>query len=70
MKFTKGRWLYREGITAKHAGQIREVRTEGNKICLYTVPYVNDDRSMGGPAIEIYLSAPELDVIRMEAYHF
>ena len=68
MKFTKGRWIYREGITARHTGQIREVRTEGNKICLYTVSYINDARGMGGPAIEIYLSAP--DVIRVEACHF
>ena len=70
MKFTKGRWIYREGITARHTGQIREVRTEGNKICLYTVSYINDARGMGGPAIEIYLSAPKPDVIRVEACHF
>ena len=70
MKFTKGRWAYREGIIARHTGQIRQVRTEGNKICLYTVPYVNDARAMGGPAIEIYLSSPATDVIRVEAYHY
>ena len=70
MKFTKGRWMYREGITASHVGQIRDIRTEGNKICLYTVPYIADKRGMGGPTIEIYLSSPQPNVIRLEAYHY
>ena len=70
MKFTKGRWMYREGITASHIGQIRDVRKEGDKICLYSVPYTADVRGIGGPAIEIHLSSPQPNIIRMEAYHF
>lgn len=70
MKFTKGRWMYREGITASHIGQIRDVRKIGNKICLYSVPYAADVRGMGGPTIEIHLSSPQPNIIRMEAYHF
>ena len=70
MKFTKGRWMYREGISASHIGQIREIRREDGKICLYTVPYTHDARAMGGPAIEVYLSSPQPDIIRTEAYHY
>jgi len=70
MKFTKGRWMYREGITASHIGQIRDVRKEGDRICLYSVPYVADVRRIGGPAIEIHLSSPQPNIIRVEAYHF
>lgn len=70
MKFTKGRWMYREGISASHIGQIREIRREDGKICLYTVPYTHDARAMGGPAIEVYLSSPQPNIIRTEAYHY
>ena len=70
MKFTKGRWMNREGIRQAHVEQVREVRTEGNRIHLYAVTYTQDKRAMGGPAFEICLSSPQPDIIRVEAYHF
>ena len=70
MKFTKGRWMNREGITQGHIGQVREVKTEGNKLRLYAVTYTQDKRGMGGPAFEIYISSPQPNIIRVEVYHF
>ena len=70
MKFTKGYWMNRPGVEISDVVQIREARLEGNRLYLYTVPYGYDGRAMGGPVMELYVSAPCENIIRMEAWHF
>lgn len=59
MKFTKGYWLNRNGVQIANAVQVREVKQEGDKVYLYIVPYERDERAMGGPVLEMYISSPE-----------
>ncbi len=70
MKFTKGYWLNRPGVEAADVVQIREVRVEGDRVYLYSVPYAQDVRAMDGPVMEMYVSSPRTDIIRLQAYHF
>ncbi len=70
MKFTKGYWMNQPGVTNADATQVREVKTDPMRVYLYTVPYSADERAMGGPILEIYISSPQPDVIRVEAVHF
>ena len=70
MKFTKGYWMNLPGVTNTDAVQVREVKVENDRVYLYTVPYHADIRAMGGPLLEMYISSPQPDIIRTEAYHF
>ncbi len=70
MKFTKGTWMNREGVHIQSIGQVREARIVGNKLYLYTVPYGHDARGMGGTMIEVFISSPQPNIIRTEAYHY
>lgn len=58
MKFTKGYWVNRYGVTNADAVQVREVKVENDRVYLYTVPYAMDMRAMGGPVLEMFVSSP------------
>ena len=70
MKFTKGYWMNRPGVEASDTVQIREARFDGASLYLYAVNYGYDNRAMGGPILELTVSAPAPAVIRIEAVHF
>jgi len=70
MKFTKGYWMNREGVQGIHVVQVREAKMKGDCLYLYTVSYAQDERALDEPMIELYISSPRPDIIRMEAYHF
>ena len=70
MKFTKGTWMNREGVNIISTAQVRETRISENRLYLYTVPYGDDVRCVGGPMIELYISSPQPNIIRTEAIHF
>ncbi len=70
MKFTKGYWLNLPGVTIADAVQIRQVRAENDRLYLYAVPYPQDERALGGPVLEMYVSAPAPDILRIQADHF
>ncbi len=70
MKFTRGYWVNKPGVTPADCVQIRETRVEGNKLYIYSVPYAQDMRGMGGPVLEMYISSPQPDIIRTQAWHF
>ncbi|MEG1427502.1 MAG: alpha-xylosidase, partial [Oscillospiraceae bacterium] len=70
MKFSRGCWVNMPGVTNSDVIQIREVKVENDRVYLYSVPYTEDRRAMGGPVIEMYLSSPQPDIIRMQAFHF
>ncbi|MCI9552038.1 MAG: alpha-xylosidase [Acutalibacter sp.] len=70
MKFTKGYWLNMPGVDNYDCVQIREARVEGSRLYLYSVPYPQDMRGMGGPVLEMFISSPRADIIRTQAWHF
>lgn len=70
MKFTKGYWMNRPGVEASDTVQIREARFDGASLYLYAVNYGYDSRAMGGPILELTVSTPAPDIIRLEAVHF
>lgn len=70
MKFTRGYWLNKPGVTGADAVQIREVKVSGKEVYLYSVPYPQDERAMGGPVLEMFISSPQPDIIRLRAWHF
>ena len=70
MKFTKGYWLNLPGVENYDCVQIREVKVSRDQVYLYAVPYAEDERAVGGPALEIFLSSPRRDILRTQAYHF
>ncbi len=70
MKFTRGYWLNKPGVENFDCVQIREIRVENGRVYLYSVPYPQDERGMGGPVLEMDISSPRRDIIRTEAWHF
>ena len=74
MKFTKGYWMNLPGVESCDAVQIRETRLDrsenGDSLYLYIVNYGHDARAMGGPVLELTVSSPAPDIIRLEAVHF
>lgn len=70
MKFTNGYWLNLPGVEIADAVQIREIRAEENRVYLYIVPYAQDERAVGGPVLEVFITSPKTDILRMQAYHF
>ena len=70
MKFTKGYWLNLPGVENADCVQIRETQVQGDRVYLYGVPYPQDERAMGGPVLEMYVSSPREDILRLEAFHF
>jgi alpha-D-xyloside xylohydrolase len=70
MKFTKGYWMNLPDVKNYDMTQIREVKAEKDRVYIYAVPYREDVRGMGGPVLEMYLSSPQPDIIRTEAWHF
>lgn len=70
MKFS-GRYLQEKpAVSFTDTVQIREIRNEGDKIYIYSLPFSSDGRVFGGPMIEIFISSPQPDIIRVQARHF
>ncbi len=70
MKFTKGYWLNLPGVENADCVQIREVKVREKEVYLYAVPYAEDQRAMGGPVLELFISSPRRDILRIQAFHF
>jgi len=60
------------GVKSSNCEQIREVRLSEDKslLWLYGVSYKEDVRSLDGAAIELEITSPQPDVIRLRACHF
>lgn len=44
-----------------------KLRLKITGVYLYSVPYPQDTRAMGGPVIEMYITSPQADIIRTQA---
>ncbi len=70
MKFS-GRYLSEKpALSFTNTVQIREIRKEEDNIYIYALPFCVDSHIFGGPMIEIYISSPRPDIIRVQARHF
>ena len=58
------------GVECADCVQIREVKVFPDKVYLYAVPYPQDERGMGGPVLEMFISSPKEDILRTQAFHF
>lgn len=70
MKFNGRYLLEKPAVSFADTVQIREVRKEGNRLYIYSLPRSADSHTFGGPMIEIYISSPLPDIIRIQAQHF
>lgn len=48
MKFTKGYWMRRNGVSITSVGQKRDARFECKRIYIYSIPYSTENRPVGG----------------------
>ncbi len=69
MKFTKGYWMNRPGVENADCVQIREIRCSATA-SIYAVPLRPRYAGHGGPVLELFLSSPKTDIIRIQAFHF
>lgn len=71
MKFNIGEWVTKPGVVSHNCEQIRETRLSDDKtqLWLYGVGYKEDRRSLDGAAIELEISSPQPDVLRLTARH-
>jgi alpha-D-xyloside xylohydrolase len=72
MKFNSGEWVLKPGVQRYNCEQIRGVTVAPDKtsVQLFAVKYRQDERSMDGPAMELTVSSPQPDILRLQAVHF
>lgn len=71
MKFNNGGWLMRPGVTPHNCEQIRDVRLseDHRSLWLFAVGYRENVRSMEGAVLEITVTAPGSDILRVQTVH-
>ncbi len=71
MKFNIGEWATKPNVKSNNCEQIRDFRLSDDqtRLWLFGVGYRDDRRSLDGVAIELEISSPKPDTIRMEAVH-
>ena len=72
MKFNRGEWVVKPGVSTYNCEQIRQVRIseDGRALYLFVVPYRKEERSMDGPVQELTITAPGTDMLRLQSVHF
>lgn len=72
MKFTDGYWLIRKGFQPHYASQVYDWRVESKEVQLDVTTRVIRHRgdTLQGPILDVRLSSPMPDVIRVQAEHF
>ncbi|WP_088102007.1 alpha-xylosidase [Halalkalibacter urbisdiaboli] len=71
MKFSDGQWLTREEFTIIHPVEVHDVVKRSDSVTVYAPPKPIVDRSgeLDTPLIEVKLSSPIANVIRVQIYH-
>ncbi len=72
MKFTDGYWLMRPGVKPHYAAQAYEVNAQPDRLDVLATTRVIRHRgdTLQGPTLNVTLSSPAADVIRVQASHF
>lgn len=72
MKFSDGYWLNKKSYNVKYAVHNYETTNDDSSITALAAPYVVYNRGMtlGGPNLEVRLSSPMKNIIRVSVVHF
>src|SRR6266568_1774053 len=72
MKFTDGNWFKRQGVHMLHPLEAQEHAITTNTLSLFaaTAPVINRGSGINSSLLEIRLSAPFADVMRVQIFHY
>jgi alpha-D-xyloside xylohydrolase len=72
MKFTDGNWFKRQGVHMLHPVETQERAVTTTTLSLFaaTAPVINRGSGINSSLLEIRLSAPFADVIRVQIFHY
>lgn len=72
MKFNYGQWVLKPGVSTHNCEQVRQVKIleDGARIHLYCVCHQRNERSLDGPALELDITSPLPDILRVQLTHF
>ena len=72
MKFNKGQWVLKPSVTAYNCEQIRDYRlsSDGCALTLFALPHRNTGPCLDSTALELKVTSPQPDMIRVQAVHF
>ena len=72
MKFNIGQWVMKPGVTSNNAEQIRDYRLSADKteLFIFTLCHQHTGANLDGPALEIRVTSPQEDMIRVQTVHF
>ncbi|MDR1689154.1 MAG: alpha-xylosidase [Clostridiales bacterium] len=72
MKFTKGFWVNKEGVTTHGAIDIRSAKIT-ETVAVFTVTpqkIFHRGQTLGGPVLTVEITSPAEDVLSVKAYHY
>ena len=72
MKFNIGQWVMKPGVKSCNAEQIRDYRLSADKteFYIFTLCHQYTGANLDGPALEIRVTSPQPDMIRLQTVHF
>ena len=72
MKFNIGQWVVKPGVTPYHAEQIRDHKLSADRteLYLFTLCHQFTGANLDGPGLELRISSPQEDMIRIQTVHF
>ena len=72
MKFNIGQWVMKPGVKSNNAEQIRDCRlsADGTELLIFTLCHQYTGANLDGPALEIRVTSPQEDMIRLQTVHF
>ena len=72
MKFSKGYWVYKEGVTLYGAVEVRDVKITPTKVSLFVTPFKIENRgqTLAGPLLTIDITSPMEDILTVNSYHY
>lgn len=72
MKFNIGQWVLKPGVSTHNCEQIRDHKLSADKkeLRLFILDHRRTGANLDGPALELTVTAPQADMIRIQAVHF
>lgn len=72
MKFSKGFWMNKAGVTVSSPAEVRDLELDSESITVYapSSKIYHRGQTLGGPLLTIRYSSPLPDVIHVQMYHF
>ena len=72
MKFNVGQWVMKPGVKSNNAEQIRDYRLSADRteLFIFTLCHQFTGANLDGPALELRITSPHEDMIRIQTVHF